>query len=106
MNIASLCFRVSAGIDQTACTLIGQAIGSGNIKEAIHYYNILKLFTIVITICVCMTLNVFKNNLVRMYTNDDIIVAQVIQILWIQNITQFPDNYKGFMRGVIKALAK
>ena len=41
-----------------------------------------------------------------MYVDDDIIVHKSINLIWISTITQFPDNYKGFFRGVIKAIAK
>jgi Na+-driven multidrug efflux pump len=54
MNIAGLCYRVATGIDQTACTLIGQQIGSGNVKEALNYYFILKIFAAITMLLVCI----------------------------------------------------
>ena len=38
MNIAVQFYQVANGLDQTMCTLVGQAVGSGNYAEAKHYY--------------------------------------------------------------------
>ena len=45
MNILGMTYRVGQGLDSAGCTLIGNAIGSGNVLEAKKVFKVFYIFS-------------------------------------------------------------
>ena len=93
------------GLDSAACTLIGNEIGAGNPKEAKRMMKtFLWLSLIAITVSVIF-LFFNKEILVDALTKNEILRAAAKDVVWLVCISQFPDMFKGMLKGVVKALS-
>ena len=103
MNILGMTYRVGQGLDSAGCTLIGNAIGSGNVFEAKKVFKVFYIFSCFLIAFEVYCVYMFIEQLVSMYTNEEHIKRRALSLTWIICITQFPDSFKGPLKGTFKA---
>ena len=104
-NIIVLNYMLAFGLDSAACTLIGNEVGAGKANEAIkmmHSFNWVSTIAIIFS---CVGLYFNKEFLVDALTSNEDLRKATKDVVWLVCISQFPDMFKGMLKGVIKALS-
>mmetsp|Transcript_12782 Transcript_12782/g.21611 ORF Transcript_12782/g.21611 Transcript_12782/m.21611 type:complete len:212 (+) Transcript_12782:864-1499(+) len=103
-NIMVVLYMVGAGLDQASCAIVGQQIGSNNVKMAKVFYDSFRRVTVVIILLVMTFQYIYRREIVMMFTDNKEVEDQALGaiVLFVFNI--FPDLFKGMLKGIIKAL--
>lgn len=104
MNVVNSAFLIANGIDQAACTIIGQWIGNGNNFKAKKYYQSLKIFTTVVVAFSSLFMFAFRHSIIGVFTNNADVQHTAVSVMWMIALAFFPDGYGGMLVGVVKSL--
>jgi Na+-driven multidrug efflux pump len=92
------------GLEVASCTVVGQEIGKGNVREAKHYYKLVSIVTALILCATSILIYSLKEQIVRVFTNNEEIIQITSGIVYLISFNTFPDGYKAMLKGVVKAL--
>lgn len=104
MQIVHMSYQVALGLEQAACTLVGRQIGKNNIPKAKQFYRSFQIFTSIAVGTTSVLVYVLKEHLVNIFTVDPTVVSTIVKVIWVISFSNFPDGYKGMLKGVIRAL--
>lgn len=104
MNLVALAYMVAIGLEQASCALVGWQIGKGDIEKAREFYDSFKIVTACLLFITSTCIYLFKEPLVRMFTDEELVTDKALTIIWLISFATFPDGYKGMMKGIIRAL--
>ena len=68
LNILALTFQIPYGIQQSACAMIGNQIGAGDIIEAKKLYRALSTFSTMVNLLELLLFYLIRDNFVTVYT--------------------------------------
>lgn len=104
VTITSFCYTCGLGLDQTACAIIGFRIGAGKVRQAKEYYKLLICISFLIVMTQASALYILQQQWVAMFTTDQGLQDIVNKTMYLIILASIPDNQKGMLKGVIKAL--
>lgn len=104
-NIGGMMNRFGLGMDQAACTLIGQQIGAGNLSEAKSYFHLSAMITLALVLALGGMYYHFRADIVSLYISDEVLHSFIVDVIWLMCLNTVPEVFKGYLKGVMKALA-
>lgn len=75
-NLLGMTYRIGQGLDSAGCTLIGKAIGSGNVNEVKRVFRIFIIFSILIISLEMLMLSILIKDIFTIYTDDEKILTR------------------------------
>lgn len=94
MNLAGTFYRIGMGLDQAGAALVGQALGTGNDREASHYFNTFTGVAACIIMVEFVLMYLYRIELINIYTDDDEMTKLAGSLIWLLCIQQVPDTFK------------
>lgn len=70
LNVLALMFQIPCGFQQAMTSHVGKEIGANEPKNAYETYKIINIFSLVYCICEFCLVYTFRNNIVKVYTED------------------------------------
>ena len=104
MQICALSYQVAIGLEQASCTLIGRQIGKGDVPKAKQFYKTFQRITAAMVATTSLLVYFFKEKIVSLFTGDQSVQSTAASVIWIISFSNFPDGYKGMLKGVVRAL--
>lgn len=104
MNIILVFYMMACGFESATCTLIGNQIGKGDVQMAKKFMRTISYLSAVIISFIVVLLFFTKHYLVSILTKNEELRESTVSVIWLICISQFPDMYKGMLKGPIKAL--
>ena len=104
MQICALSYQVAIGLEQASCTLIGRQIGKGDVQKAKLFYKSFQWITTCMVATTSILVYFLKERIISLFTTDTRIQKTATSVLWIISLSNFPDGYKGMLKGVVRAL--
>ena len=97
---------VSYGITSASCTVIGNSIGSGDVKLAKNYFKILLVFTFVMVSLEAYIINVYGYLLIDFFTDIVEIKVKANEMIPLLILNVFPEAVYGCLSGVLRGLGR
>jgi Na+-driven multidrug efflux pump len=98
------CCLVGYSLASAGATLVGQEVGCANITAAKYYYRSMLIVQILLTIALCMGLQILMGFFLDAVTDDVNMQDTILTVyqLWIFNI--FLDNIRAMLKGFLRGL--
>jgi len=104
INFSALMFMVPLGLASAVTTRVGNALGRGE-PEAARYAGLIGLFIVLFTQTLsAVTMLVFPEFIVRIYTNDMLITPIAVSLLFYSAIFQYADGIQICAAGALRGL--
>jgi Na+-driven multidrug efflux pump len=98
-------YMVGMGLEQAACAIVGNLLGSNNPDLAMLYYKTISHVSTIMILGVVFFQYLYKAEIVNLYTDIESIRSEAQKAAWLFVFNIFPDLYKGMLKGIIYALA-
>ena len=105
MNMTEVAYAVGFGLQSAACTMMGNQIGKGDLEGAYRYYKVIMVAGFTILVFEGLALLAWGDSFLGIMTNNQEVLdtAQPLMLFFIVNV--LCDSYRGFLRGIVRALA-
>ena len=76
---------------------VGNCIGAENIKEAKEYMKISNQMVALIILIVCINFVIFSNDIILIFTSNDLVITVYLSIVPLLTLSLFPDLWQGYI---------
>lgn len=105
-NIVVQCWTLSYGLQTAGCTLIGNQIGNGNVREAKRYYREILKFCFAIFVAYISFVWIYQVEIFNLFTKSDNLREMRPKIFWSVFLVLIFDYWVSVFSGIIRAIGK
>ena len=104
--IINFVYRASMGLQISACSLVGNAIGAQNVVEAKIYTKLSVLLNLVLIAIMSVFIFTFKKSFCMFFTKSEDVLSLISVLIYFVILGEFIDTSNGIFQNVIIGLGK
>ena len=104
INMAMMAYMSAYGMQSTACTVVGNQIGRGNVDKGYTYCWLSLIFALMLVMMEAYAIYTYQHEIINFLTNIEEIQDIIKSLMNLFLLNLFPDGCRGCLKGAIKGL--
>jgi MATE family multidrug resistance protein len=104
VNVETIIYMVALGFQQSTSVLVGNSLGAGRPRKAIHYGKICVGVTMILNVWIGIAIYRWKDIIANIYTSDENVLILLEPAMKLIAFFQFIDGLNCVLEGVLRGL--